>query len=228
MTNLASVGPVSASGRSVNIGSTGALTFADLDATAGTIAVQTAGNLALGTVDATGSVSLVSTGGALQTSGAINGNGIALSSLASLQLNAALSTAGALSLTSTSGSVTASAPLSAGGNFAASGQTGVSLGTVSSGGTTSLTAANGAVAVTALSSAGALDHNRALDRRALSGRSDGNERAGDRRQPRLAGGANLTGGQCVRHGRRDSDCRGRLAHHRHRLGRPRSPSAEPT
>ncbi|WP_126177071.1 beta strand repeat-containing protein [Tsuneonella rigui] len=191
VTNLASAGPVTASGRSINIGSTGALTFADLDATAGNIAVQTAGNLALGTVDATGSVTLTSTGGALQTSGVINGNGIALSSLASLQLNAALATAGALSLTSTSGSVTATAPLSAGGNFAASGQTGVSLGTVASGGTTSLTAANGAVAVTALSSTGALTASgRSIDVRSPGALTVANAQA-------TAGNLNLQAAQAL-------------------------------
>jgi filamentous hemagglutinin family protein len=154
VTNLNSAGAVTASGRSVTIGSSGALTFADLDATAGDIIVETAGTSAFNTVDATGSVSLTSTGGALQLGGAIDANGIALSSLADLTLSGGLATVGSIALTSTGGSVTATAPVSAGGNLAVSGNSGIALGTATSGGTTSLTSANGAVAVTNLNSAG--------------------------------------------------------------------------
>jgi|GEM_PF-3809658 len=154
--NLNSVGAVTARGRSVTIGSNGALTFSDLDATAGNVAVQTAGNLAVNTVDATGSITLTSTGGALQTNGSLNGNGIALSSAAGIQIAAPLSTAGALSLTSTGGSVGGSGPVTAGGNLTVSGNTGIALAAATSGGTTTLSAANGTVGVTNLNSPGAV------------------------------------------------------------------------
>lgn len=154
VTNLNSVGLVSVEGTAVEIGSTGALTFAELDATAGNVRVQTAGNLGVGTVNATGSIALISTGGALAASGALNGVGISLSSFANLTLGNALTTSGAISLTSTNGSVSAASPVSAGGTLAVSGQTGVTLGTASSGATTTLTAANGAVSVNNLASSG--------------------------------------------------------------------------
>jgi filamentous hemagglutinin family protein len=154
-TNLNSVGAVTARGRSVAIGSSGGLAFADLDATAGNIVVETAGNLGVATVDATGSVTLRSTGGALQASGAINGNEITLASLADLQV-AGLGTAGAISLTSTAGSVTSSGPVTAGGTLTVAGDRGITLGTATSGEATSLSAPNGAIAVANLSSTGSL------------------------------------------------------------------------
>ncbi len=189
--NLNSPGAVTATGRSVTIGSTGALAFADLDATAGNIAVQTAGDLAVATVDATGSVNLASTGGALRSSGAINGNGIALSSLTNLQLTGALSTGGALSLASTSGSVAATGPVSAGGSVTASGQTGVSFGTLTSAGTTALTAANGAVTVASLTSAGAVTASgRSIDLRSPGSLTVGSANA-------TAGNLNLLAAQSL-------------------------------
>ena len=77
VTSLTSPGAVTALGGSVNIGSPGALAFADLDATAGAASVQTAGNLSLTTVDATGAVTLTSTGGTVVATGAVNAGGAA-------------------------------------------------------------------------------------------------------------------------------------------------------
>jgi hypothetical protein len=75
--DLLSVGPVTAQGGSVDIASTGALTFADLDATAGPISVVTAGGLDLATVDATGAITLRSTGGAVTATGNVIAGGSA-------------------------------------------------------------------------------------------------------------------------------------------------------
>lgn len=71
-TDLASTGPVTALARSFDIVSLGALTFTDLDATAGPASVTTAGDLDLAAVDATGAVTLRSTGGAIAATGAVN------------------------------------------------------------------------------------------------------------------------------------------------------------
>jgi len=90
--DLAATGPVAAFGRSIDITSLGALTFADLDATAGDLSVTTGGNLALATADATGAMTLASTGGSIAATGAVNAGGaisadgaggVAFSSLAS-------------------------------------------------------------------------------------------------------------------------------------------------
>ena len=156
VTNLNSTGVVSVEGTAIDIGSTGALTFAELEATAGNVRVQTADILGVGAVTATGSITLISTGGALAASGALNGVGITLSSFANLTLANALATSGAISLTSTNGAVSAASPVNAGGALAVSGLTGVTLGSASSGGTTTLTATNGAIAITNLASVGAV------------------------------------------------------------------------
>lgn len=156
VTSLDSAGPVTARGTSVSIGSSGALSFADLDASAGNVDIQTSGNLAVNTVDATGSITLVSTGGSLAASGALNGVGITLGSLDDLTLSNTLATSGAISLTSTNGKVTASSPITAGGSVAVSGNTGITLGTAVSGATTALTSTDGAIVVAGLTSAGAV------------------------------------------------------------------------
>ncbi len=154
VTNLNSAGLVTAGGTAIGIGSSGALAFDDIDATAGNVAVQTTGNLAVNTVDATGSITLTSTGGALNASGALVGNGIALSSFANLQLDNPLSTPGAITLISTNGSVSAAGLIDSGGTLTVSGDSGIALGSANSGGTTNLASANGAIAVTNLASAG--------------------------------------------------------------------------
>ena len=96
--DLLSAGNVTALGRSIDLASTGALTFADLDATAGALAVQTAGDLTLATADATGAVTLRSTGGALRATGNVNGASIALTAAAGVQADANLTATGALAV----------------------------------------------------------------------------------------------------------------------------------
>ena len=96
--NLLSAGLVTASGRSVDLASTGALTFADLDATAGALSVLTAGNLTLATADATGAIALRSTGGALRSTGGVNGASIALTANGAVQADANLAAAGNLAI----------------------------------------------------------------------------------------------------------------------------------
>lgn len=73
--DLAAAGNVTALARSIDIVSTGALTFADLDATAGPLSVVAAGNLDLITANATGAITLRSTGGALTATGSVMAGG---------------------------------------------------------------------------------------------------------------------------------------------------------
>ena len=93
--NLLSADLVTALARSIDITSSGGLTFADLDATAGNIDVETADDLDTVTVDATGAVTLISSGGAIRTTGAVNGAGIDLDADGDVQVGAnATSSAG--------------------------------------------------------------------------------------------------------------------------------------
>jgi hypothetical protein len=103
--NLLSTGLVTALGRSIDIASTGALSFADLDATAGGLSVLTAGNLTLATVDATGAVTLASSAGALLANGAVNGGGaVGLTGKTGLTAGTVVSS-GTTSLSSPNGTV---------------------------------------------------------------------------------------------------------------------------
>ena len=73
--DLVSVGPVTARGGSVDIASTGALDFTDLDATAGNVRVVTGGDLTSAQTQATGTVTLNS-GGTLFAGGPITSGGV--------------------------------------------------------------------------------------------------------------------------------------------------------
>lgn len=154
--DLRSTGLVTALGRSVDILGTQALSFADADATAGTLAIRTAGNLNLTTADATGTVTLASTAGAFRATGGINGAGVSIQSLGNAQTDAAVGSTADLTVAA-GGTYTALAPLNAGGAVSLSGALGLTAPTVTSGGTTLLSATNGAVNVaTALASTGAV------------------------------------------------------------------------
>lgn len=97
-TNLGSVGPVTVLGRSVDLVSTGALNFADADATAGNLSIRTAGNLDLATVDATGAVTLTSTNASMHSTGAVNGATISLSASNVILNDANVTSAGTLGI----------------------------------------------------------------------------------------------------------------------------------
>jgi filamentous hemagglutinin family protein len=119
VSDLRSSGAVTANGRSVTIGSTGALTFADLDATAGAISVQTVGNLGLATANSTGAVNLASSGGSVVATGAVNAGGnTSVSGQAGVSF-AELTSGGTTALTSANGAVAVAALTSAGGVTAA-------------------------------------------------------------------------------------------------------------
>src|SRR5690606_30768068 len=91
--SLQSVGPVTVLGQSVNISSTGGLSFADVDATAGDLVIGTEGDLSLTTADATGAVDLASNSGTLAISGAVNGDSIALAAPTAIEANGDLTAA---------------------------------------------------------------------------------------------------------------------------------------
>lgn len=99
VTDLLSTGPVTVSGLSVAIGSTGGLTFADADATAGNLSIQTQADLVVATVDATGAVTLGSANGSVTTNGAVNGTSVNLAAGQTIAVNA-LVRAGQITATS--------------------------------------------------------------------------------------------------------------------------------
>ncbi len=93
-TNLLSTGLVTVSGTSVNLISLGALSFADADATAGNLSVQTAGNLDVITVDATGAVTLTSTGATIRNTNTIEAASIAVNAGSDFVMNRNLFSSG--------------------------------------------------------------------------------------------------------------------------------------
>ncbi len=150
---LNSAGLVTVLGRSVDLTSPGALAFFDADATAGPLSVRTVGNLDLTTVDATGAITLTSTAGALHTTGAVNGNGIAMGAFGNILADANLTSGAALSLAA-GGSVRSLGTVSAAGNASVIAPLGIDMAGLASGGTTLLRAINGPITVSALNSAG--------------------------------------------------------------------------
>lgn len=99
VSDLLSTGTVTVSGRSVDILSSGDLTFTSADATAGDLTIDIAGNLVLATVDATGAVTLRSRNAAVTANGAISGTSIAIAAGTNAAVNTALTTPGSLSVT---------------------------------------------------------------------------------------------------------------------------------
>jgi hypothetical protein len=95
--NLLSAGAVSVLGQSVDIASTGGLTFASASATAGAARIQTGGALTAQTVNASGLVDLRS-GGPLHTIGDVSGGAIALQSNGNFDADANLASAGNLAI----------------------------------------------------------------------------------------------------------------------------------
>ncbi|WP_140420540.1 beta strand repeat-containing protein [Novosphingobium sp. B 225] len=157
--NLRSTGVVRATAQSIDLTSLGALSFTTAKATAGDLAIRTAGNLDATAVSATGQVGLTSDTGAIHTTGAITGNGITLKAAGNVLTDAAVTSAAALSV-ETGGSFTAGAPVSAAGNVAISATQGITAAQLTSGGTTQLAASNGAIAITTdLVSPGAVTAN---------------------------------------------------------------------
>ncbi|GGD86662.1 hypothetical protein GCM10011515_02710 [Tsuneonella deserti] len=152
VTDLSSLGLVTATGLSITIGSSGALDFADIDATDGDIAVQTAGDLVLATADATGAVRLTSTGGSIHNTGAVNGKGIFYTTAGDVVSDAALASTGDLGVDA--GGIFSAPGVAATGNVSLSADEGLSLTSVESGGTTFLAAENGALAIASLTSSG--------------------------------------------------------------------------
>ncbi|UVO53384.1 hypothetical protein [Sphingomonas sp. SUN039] len=132
--NLQPGGTATATGQSIFLRSLGALTFSNLNATAGNLDVATVGALSVTTPQATGSVSLASSGGNVAFGTATAGTSFTVDAAGTATGTSATGTAGPVSI---------------------SGTTGVTIPTIVSGGTTALTAANGAITVaTNLQSAG--------------------------------------------------------------------------
>lgn len=102
---LLSTGAVTARGRSVDVRSTGALTFADLDATEGNLVVATGGNLALATADASGTATLSSSTGSIEATGAVNSGGAFSATAPAGVTFASLVSGGTTLLTSTDGPI---------------------------------------------------------------------------------------------------------------------------
>ena len=73
--DLLSAGPVTARGQSIDIASSGGLTFAAADASGGPIAIETAGSLALASVTAAGSIALASSSGTIAATGPVLAGG---------------------------------------------------------------------------------------------------------------------------------------------------------
>ena len=151
--DLLSTGPVTVSGLSVSIGSSGGLTFADADATGGDLALAVTDDLVVATVDATGAVTLTSSNGAVTINGAVNGAGIALGAGTDVTANANLTSGGTLDVAA-GGTFSSTALVTATGNTAIVADAGISLPSLVSGGTTLLQSSAGPVAVTQLTSTG--------------------------------------------------------------------------
>lgn len=151
--DLLSTGPVTVSGLSVSIGSSGGLTFADADATGGDLALAVTDDLVVATVDATGAVTLTSSNGAVSINGAVNGAGIAIGAGTDVTANANLTSGGTLDVAA-GGTFSSTALVTATGNTAIVADAGISLPSLVSGGTTMLQSSAGPVAVTQLTSTG--------------------------------------------------------------------------
>jgi filamentous hemagglutinin family protein len=155
--NLLSGGLVTVLGRSIDIVSQGALSFADADATAGDLAIQTAGDLDLVTVDASGTVTLASTGGSIGATGAVNGTDLTFVAAGDVVSGAALYANGDLVVDAGGQLVVAGGSAGATGDVSLSADLGIDLASVVSGGTTFLRADLGAIAIDSLTSADAVD-----------------------------------------------------------------------
>jgi hypothetical protein len=105
--NLASTGLVTVLGRSVDLVSLGSLSFADADATSGSLSIRTGGNLALATTNASGAITL-SSGAGLSASGPIRGASVDARSTGAMTL-ATVESPGTLLLTSFAGTLSADA-----------------------------------------------------------------------------------------------------------------------
>ena len=103
--NLLSSGAVTASGRSLTIGSSGALQFANAVATAGNIAFTTAGNLIVSQANASGALALASTGGSVASTGTLSSGGNAVVSGQTGVALGNLASGGTTTLTSAAGNV---------------------------------------------------------------------------------------------------------------------------
>jgi filamentous hemagglutinin family protein len=113
-TNLLSGGDVTATGLSIDIASSGGLTFADAQTTAGALNVATQGDLALNNASAIGHVDLSSANGTVSGSGSINaGGGFTASGRNGLAF-ATLASGATTSLASSNGTVGATGLSSAG------------------------------------------------------------------------------------------------------------------
>ncbi|GGB95396.1 hypothetical protein GCM10011494_12350 [Novosphingobium endophyticum] len=108
--DLLSTGPVTVSGLSVSIGSSGGLTFADADATSGDLTIDVSDGLTVATVDATGAVTLASTSGSVTMNDAVSGAGITATAGQDIAVNGGLASSGG-------------ATLDAGGSVAVNGDT---------------------------------------------------------------------------------------------------------
>ncbi|MEO6041661.1 MAG: hypothetical protein ABIP41_07165 [Croceibacterium sp.] len=111
--DLRSVGAVTALARSIDIGSSGALSFANLAASAGNATVTTAGNLSLAQGSASGALTLASTGGAVTGSGPLTAGGAASVSGATGVNLPSLASGGTTLLSSSGGSVSVASLTSA-------------------------------------------------------------------------------------------------------------------
>ncbi|HKT85526.1 MAG TPA: hypothetical protein VJQ77_05510 [Novosphingobium sp.] len=151
--DLLSTGPVTVSGLSVSIGSSGSLTFADADATGGDLSLNVADNLVVATVDAAGAVTLSSTNGPVAMNGAVHGAGITIAAGTDASANADLASSGALSITA-GGTFASTGLVTAAGNVSISADLGISMPGLSSGGTTLLRSVGGPVSVSQFDSAG--------------------------------------------------------------------------
>ncbi len=154
--DLMSGGLVTVLGTMVDLKSLGALSFADADATAGSLSIQTEGDLDLTTVDATGAVTLVSNSGTVHNTGAINGTDLTFIAGVDVISDTAISANGNLAVDAGGVFLTPTDSASATGNVSLSADLGLDLASVVSGGTTLLQAAMGTVAVASLTSPGAV------------------------------------------------------------------------
>ncbi len=154
--DLTSGGLVTVLGTAVDLVSLGALVFADADATAGDLSIETIGDLDLATVDASGAVTLVSSNGAIHNTGAVNGTDLTFIAGEDVVSDTVLNANGNLTVDAGGLFLTPTASASATGNVSLSADLGLDLATVISGGTTLLQADMGPVAVASLTSDGAV------------------------------------------------------------------------
>lgn len=94
--NLVSTGLVTVLGQSVDLTSLAGLSFADAQASAGDLAIHTAGDLDVATVDATGSVTLASSGGSFRNTGLVTGNNITINAAGSIETDSIVRAANTL------------------------------------------------------------------------------------------------------------------------------------